>query len=115
MVRKSTAEFKNRIRDNAKRKLGGRHSMIGHGKFREDLEKGRKNLIKECSAAGATAASQIRNELEYLLNNYVPGSDSRILTLIDQWKRSHDPSYTPEINVRFRRIKAEYTSRANPL
>lgn len=67
---------------------------------RIDTER-RRMLEKQKAGAGANTFTRLRNEIEYLVANYVPANDARIEMLIDQWRRSGDPNYSPEIRVKF--------------
>lgn len=108
------SDFKMRIREEAKRKVKGAQATTqDHQAYRDRIEAGRRELLTKSSQGGDPKAMRIRNELMYLLNNYTPGYDMRIQQLIDQWRRSHDPSYTPEIHVRFRRARQEYERKTN--
>ncbi|MDK1020761.1 MAG: hypothetical protein QGD90_03895 [Candidatus Hydrogenedentes bacterium] len=69
--------------------------------FREKVEKGRKGVVEEVApGAGANTQKRIREELNYLLNNYTPSNDNKIEMLIDEWRRSGDPSYDPAVKLR---------------
>lgn len=61
----------------------------------------RKSMIQEVKqAAGANTQKRIREELNYLLNNYTPSNDNKIEMLIDEWRRRGDPSYDPAVKLR---------------
>ncbi len=108
------SEYKSQIRQEAKRTVGGaKFAGTGHGAYREAVEKGRKNLLLKSAEGGDNNAQRVKNELTYLLNNYVPAYDARIEALIDKWRTSHDPAYDPGIKARFRKVRAQYSGRSN--
>ena len=55
-----------------------------------------------------------KNELTFLLNNYLPKYDSRIEALIDIWRRSGDPSYSPSIRTKLRQARRDHMRKSNP-
>ncbi len=110
------SDFKKQIREEAKRKIKG--SQLGvtrSNSYREKVEQGRTQLMRKSSEGGDTNAQKIKNELNYLLNNYTPRYDMRIEQLIDAWRTSHDPSYDPAIKARFRKVRREQMRKSNPL
>ena len=83
----------------------------GGGTFQEEVEKGRKKVVEKAApGAGANTQKRIRDELNYLLNNYSPSNDNKIETLIDKWRRSGDPSYDPAIKLRYRKVRKKKAS-----
>ncbi len=79
--------------------------------FREQVEKGRKKVVEKAAAgAGANTQKRIRDELNYLLDNYTASNDYKIETLIDKWRRSADPSYDPAIKLRYRSVRKKKAS-----
>lgn len=88
------------------RKITGRGDT-----FREQVDKGwRKVVDKAAPGAGANTQKRIRDELNYLLNNYSPSNDYKIESLIDKWRRSNDPAYDPAIKVRYRNVRKKKAS-----
>lgn len=68
-----------------------------------DIERGRRHLLDRASAgAGDATHKRIREEIDYLMAHYSASNDNRIDQLIDKWRRSGDPSYSPEVRNRFR-------------
>ena len=109
------SDYKQQIRAESKRVVqGGKFDRTGHRTYCEDVEKGRKQLLVASNAGGDSKAKQIRSELNYLLNNYLPQYDSRIEALIDAWRTSGDPSYDPGIRVRLRQARIEFMRKSNP-
>ncbi|MCX5770428.1 MAG: hypothetical protein NTZ09_09180 [Candidatus Hydrogenedentes bacterium] len=80
-------------------------------KYREQVEAGRKELGIISAQGGDNQAKQVRQELMYLLNNYLPQYDMRIEQLIDLWRRSHDPAYDPSVRVKYRQVRKDYMSK----
>ncbi len=79
--------------------------------FREKVEKGRERVLEKVEpGAGANTQKRIREELNYLLNNYTPSNDNKIEMLIDKWRRSGDPSYDPAIKLRYRNVRKKKAS-----
>ncbi len=73
---------------------------------REEVERGRRKVVdKATPGAGANTQKRIRDELNYLLNNYSPSNDNKIEMLMDKWRRSGDPSYDPAIKLRYRNVR----------
>ncbi len=77
-------------------------------KYREQVESGRRELGIISAQGGDCQAKQVRQELIYLLNNYLPQYDMRIEQLIDLWRRSNDPQYDPSVRVKYRQVRKEY-------
>jgi hypothetical protein len=108
----SKSEYKLRIREQAKRKIRGpKYDVSGAAKFREDVAQGLKTLRTVSSEGGDSKSVKVRNEITYLLNNYIPQYDARIEQLIEEWRRSGDPTYDVSIRVRFRTVRREYMGR----
>jgi hypothetical protein len=106
------SELKFTIREQAKRKVRPPSAMPGADtNYRQDVEKGRRDLNRLGSEGGDTAAKKVRAELMYLLNNYLPSYDMRIEQLIDLWRRSGDPSYDPGIRVKLRQARKTHMER----
>lgn len=113
MAKKS--DFKMRIREEAKRKVKGPTGGVsGSREYRERVEKMRGQILQKASEGGDPRSSRIKSELTYLLNNYLPAYDNRIQTLIDEWRRSGDPSYDPAIRIKLRRARQEHMKSENP-
>jgi len=103
------ADYKMRMREEAKRQLKGRgNDAPSYRRHRQNIEDGRKQLLIKSAEGGDRAAKAIKSELEYLLRNYLPTYDYRIQMLIDKWRTSGDPEYNPEIRARYRRVQADY-------
>jgi len=49
----------------------------------------------------------------YLINNFLPAYETRILQLIDEWRRTGDPSYDPGIRMKLRQAQRDYMSKTN--
>lgn len=82
----------------------------------EEIEKGRRHLLeKQRAGAGDPTFRRIKNELDYLLNNYVSTNDTKIETLIDRWRRSGDPSYDPSIKQKFKNVRKKKVSNDHPI
>ncbi|MCP4641226.1 MAG: hypothetical protein GY851_12365 [bacterium] len=108
MPKMSRSEQKMAMRDQAKQKVRGGYGRGTNTGYRDGVEKGRKQLQVQGSVEGDSAAKKAKNELHYLLNNYLPQYDNRIQHLIDIWRRSGDPGYSPEIAIRYRRARQEH-------
>ncbi len=80
-------------------------------KYREQVEAKRRELGIISAQGGDNKQKQVRQELIYLLNNYLPQYDMRIEQLIDLWRRSNDPQYDPSIRGKFRQVRKEYMSK----
>ncbi len=103
------SELKFQIRQEAREKV--RPNMMNTGvdrKYREQVESGRQLLNRKAAEGGDSRAKQARQELMYLINNYVPAYDNRIEQLIDIWRRSGDPNYDPGIRAQLRRARLEH-------
>jgi hypothetical protein len=115
MAKISRAERKLAMREEAKRQVGGsKYARSNQKNYGEDVEKGRKELLVKSAEGGDSKAKKVKGELSYLLNNYLPTYDTRIEMLIEEWRRSSDPSYDPGIRIRYRRAKQEHMRDANP-
>lgn len=83
---------------------------------KERIEKGRKQMLeKERAGAGANTFKRMRAEIEYLIANYVPANDARIETLIDQWRTSGDPQYSPEVRIKYLNVRKKRDSFNYPI
>ena len=110
------SEYKMRIREEALRKVKGPSGGItGSREFRERIEQTRHQMLHRAKWGGDPKVSQVKSELNYLLNNYLPVYDQRILMLIEEWRRTGDPSYSPEVRVRLRKAREEHRRKAQPL
>ena len=86
-------------RDNS----GRGSSVFNQAKYDAKVARGLKRVQeKHAMGMGGNAFGRIKNELNYLLNNYTSANDAKIEQLIDKWRRSGDPAYDPSINVRYR-------------
>ena len=104
------------MREQAKRKVKPASSNPGASSgYRQDVEKGRQELLKVSSEGGDVLAKKVKSELHYLLNNYLPQYEPRILQLIDQWRRSGDPGYDPGVRIKLRQARREHMSRGGAL
>ena len=102
-------ELKLQNREQAHRKIHPTSGNVGADrKYREGVEAGRKELGRISGEGGDGQAKTVRQELMYLLNNYLPQYDMRIEQLIDLWRRTHDPAYDPGIRTKFRLVRREY-------
>jgi hypothetical protein len=102
-------ELKLQNREQAHRKIHPTSGNVGADRnYREGVEAGRKELGRISAEGGDAQAKRVRQELMYLLNNYLPQYDMRIEQLIDLWRRSHDPSYDPSIRTKFRLVRRDY-------
>ena len=114
MRAKKKSELKLEIREQAKRKVRPMVSNVGVDRmYREQVEAGRQELNRISAEGGDPKAKRIRNELTYLLNNYLPGYDIRIEQLIDAWRRTGDPSYDPSIRVKLRQARRDHMERSS--
>lgn len=103
------SERKLQMRDEAKRKIKGPSGGVtGSREYREKVEQGRRQLLMKAAEGGDNRAQQIRAEVTYLINNYVPSYDHRIEALIDAWRGTGDPSYDPEVKVAFRKARQKH-------
>ena len=88
------SDIKMAIREEARRKVRPSTSNIGADRaYRADVEAGRRQLGVVSAQSGDSEGKKAKNELLYLINNYLPAYDMRIEQLIDQWRRSGDPDY----------------------
>lgn len=109
------SERKLQMREEARRKLKGASGAVtGSREYREKVERGRRHLLHKSSEGGDLKAQRAKAELTYLINNYLPTYDMRIETLIDEWRRSGDPSYDPGIRVQLRKARQKHM-RDHPL
>ena len=117
MRAKSKSEFKRAIREQAKRKVSGatKYDLVSQRDHRTKVEKGLNELRRISSEGGDANAKRVKNELTYLLNNYLPKYDVRIEQLIDAWRRSGDPSYDPGIRTKLRQARREHMGRSHSL
>lgn len=107
------SEIKLQMREEAKRKIhGGNTGVTGARDYRERVEKGRQLLMQKAAEGGDSRGKRVKAELTYLLNNYMPSYDAKIQSLIDDWRRSGDPSYDPGIRVQWRRAVQEHMKKS---
>ncbi len=113
----SKSEYKRAIREQAKRKIGGatKYDTVSQADHRDKVEQGLDKLRKISSEGGDPKAKRIKNELTYLLNNYLPQYDTRIEQLIDEWRRSGDPSYEPGVRTKLRQARREHMSKSHSI
>jgi len=110
------SDLKIAIREQAKRKVRPATSNIGADRsYRENVEAGRRQLNEMGNEGGDPAAKKFRSELLYLLNNYLPSYDMRIEQLMDQWRRTGDPSYDPSIRVKLRQARKQYMDKSSAI
>jgi hypothetical protein len=113
---KKKSELKLEIREQAKRKVRPTASNVGADRrYREHVEAGRQELNRLSAEGGDPKAKRIRNELTYLLNNYLPSYDIRIEQLIDAWRRTGDPTYDPGIRMKLRQARREHMDRSSAI
>lgn len=106
-LKKSERKFQ--MREEARRKIYGNGSGVtGDRAYRERVEKGRQQLMQKAAEGGDNRAKRVKTELTYLINNYVPSHDARIAFLMDEWRRSGDPTYDPAIRIQYRRAVQEH-------
>jgi hypothetical protein len=106
------SDLKLTMREQARRKVHPPGGNIGTDrKYRESVEGGRKELDRVANEGGDPHAKKVKAELTYLLNNYLPSYDMRIEHLIDEWRRSGDPSYDPSIRTKLRQSRRDYTGK----
>lgn len=109
-------ELKLQNREQAYRKVHPTTGNVGADRrYRDQVEAGRKELGRISAEGGDGQAKKVRQELMYLLNNYLPQYDMRIEQLIDLWRRSNDPSYEPGIRARFRQVRKDYMGKGTPV
>ncbi|MBI5093159.1 MAG: hypothetical protein HZB26_12055 [Candidatus Hydrogenedentes bacterium] len=108
MRAKSRSEHKLEIREQAKQKVRGEaYDISSRAKYQSDVQHGYNQLKQLGKEAGDSKAKQVRAELTYLLNNYIPQNDTRIEQLIDMWRRSGDPLYDPGIRAKLMRCRRD--------
>lgn len=74
----------------------------------KQIDAGRKRIREKAKAgAGPAAHRRIKDQIEHLLNNYASANDNKIEALIDQWRRSGDPSYDPAIRLKLRKVRKQ--------
>lgn len=109
-LRKGELKFQNR--QQAHRKIHPTTGNVGADRrYREQVEAGRKELGIVSAEGGDSKMKKVRQELMYLINNYLPQYDMRIEQLIDQWRRTNDPEYDPSIRTKFRLARREYMNK----
>jgi len=115
MRAKKKSELKLAYREQARRKVrpSGSSGGLIRG-FRGQVEDGRQHLLQVSSEGGDCQAKKVKNELMYLLNNYLPAYDARINSLIDAWRRSGDPAYDPSIRLKHRQARRDHMNRGDP-
>ena len=98
------------MREEAKRTVRGGASVTAGGvrQHAEAVESGLSRLRMKSAEGGDSKAKRVKNELNYLINNYLPRYDARIETLISDWRTSGDPSYDPSIRGRLRRARQQH-------
>ena len=117
MVKKMTvSQRKMQMREEARKKIKGPSGGVtGSREYRERVEQGRQQFLVKSSEGGDPRAKRLKGEIEYLLNNYSPAYDTRLEGLIDQWRRSGDPTYSPEIKIRLREARKLYMRDSKPI
>ena len=107
MAKKS--DYKLRIREEARRKVKGpTGGVTGPREYRERVEQQRAQLLRKASEGGDPKVARVKNELMYLLNNYLPQYDHRINMLVDEWRRSGDPDYDPSVKIKVRKARQQH-------
>lgn len=116
MHAKKKSEYKLAIREQARRKVGRitKYDMVSRTDHKTRVEQGLKELRRVSAEGGDSRAKKIKNELTYLLSNYLPQYDVRIEALIDEWRRSGDPAYDPEVRGKLRRARQEHMRDSHP-
>ena len=111
------SERKLAMREEAKRKVRPvfSNNLGADRTYRDQVESGRCRLGEVAAEGGDSRAKRARDELHYLLNNYMPSYDARIEQLIDTWRRSGDPSYDPGIRVRLRQARRDHMSKTSAI
>jgi hypothetical protein len=108
MRAKKRSEYKLEIREQARRKVrGSKFTAKTQKQYGDKVESGLGALRTTMAEDGDGKAKRAKNELLYLINNYNPRYDARILQLIDEWRRSGDPSYDPGIRLKYRRARQD--------
>jgi hypothetical protein len=103
------------MRQQARRKVKPGYNPGTSRDYRENVEKGRKELLIVSNQGGDSKGKKAKNELNYLLNNYLPAYDMRIEQLIDEWRTSGDPSYDPGIRGKLRQARSRHAKGNNPI
>lgn len=112
----SRSDQKLALRRQAKVKVrAGLGTAAGRRDYADRVEAGRERLLQISSEGGDWKAKKVKNELTYLLNNYLPRYDARIEMLIDQWRTSGDPAYDPGVRAKLRQARKDHMSKSNPL
>lgn len=101
------SDYKMRLREEARQQVRPA-ARVGSRAYSDAIARGRKELIQKSSEAGDGRAKRIKAELTFLLNNYDSSNDVRIEALIEEWRRSGDPEYDPEIKARLRRARKDH-------
>lgn len=108
------SEHKMAMREEARAKVRPRTDKSGVKGYRNDVDKGLKQLRIKSAQGGDGKAKRFKSELNYLINNYLPKYDARIEQLIDGWRRSGDPEYDPMIRIKYRNARRAHMSKSNP-
>lgn len=115
MRAKKKSDIKLAYREQARRKVRPAGSVAGPSAgYRKQVEQGRERLLQVSSEGGDCQAKKIKNELMYLLNNYLPSYDARINALIDRWRRSGDPGYDPAVRLKLRQARRDHMAKGGP-
>jgi len=113
-IRKS--ELKQTIRDEARAQVRPPSVNLGANKtYQTQVEAGRERLNRVAAEGGDSKGKKAKQELLYLLNNYLPSYDNRIEQLIDIWRRSGDKDYDPGVRVKLRQARLNYSKKTNPI
>lgn len=113
MRAKKKSEIKLAYREQARRKVRPSSSNGGPSTgYRKQVEQGREHLLQVSAEGGDSQAKKTKNELMYLLNNYLPSYEARINSLIDAWRRSGDPAYDPAVRLKLRQARRGHMSKA---
>lgn len=100
------SDYKMRLRQEARQTVRPA-ARVGTKAYSDAITCGRKELLQKSAEAGDSRAKRIKAELTFLLNNYDSSNDVRIEALIEEWRRSGDPEYNPEIKARLRRARKD--------
>ena len=100
------SDYKLRLREEARQKVRPA-ARAGSKGYSEAISKARKELLQKAAEGGDSRVKRIKAELFFLLNNYDSVNDVRIEALIDEWRRSGDREYDPEIRTRLRRARKD--------
>jgi len=115
MRAKKKSEIKLAYREQARRKVRPASSNGGPSAgYRKQVEQGREHLLQVSAEGGDPQAKKTKNELMYLLNNYLPSYEARINSLIDAWRRSGDPGYDPAVRLKLRQARREHMAKGGP-